>query len=404
MKSHSVSIVSRPPSARKRAPEGPSSHSDGPSSNVSRASPLKETRSPIPFPSILCARPEDGVERESPAAPAFFPDLNLDQIIDGITAAKAEYNLKPFFYAPLKDLDGIRYRHEVFRDLEDASLFRRIKDFASKLRNMREHLATSAKLHYHKQKQSLFLDAVQIYCDAVNGLAQDLDLCEPESRGFLAFREYLAGYAKSDSFTSLQAQTEQLKTELAGVKYALLIKGDLIRVRKYDSEPDYSVEVEQCFEKFKQGAVKDYRVEFINALDMNHIEAAVLDFVAKLYPEVFASLERFCEKNINYLDRTIGAFDREVQFYVAYLEYISILKAKACDSAIHKFRTPARRSAIMTDSTSLSPISWPAKTAPWCATTFTCKTRNASSWSPARTRAARRHSPAPSVNCTISRI
>jgi DNA mismatch repair protein MutS len=86
--------------------------------------------------------------------------------------------------------------------------------------------------------------------------------------------------------------------------------------------------VEKTFEKFKQGAVKDYRVEFSDWPSMNHIEANILEFVAQLYPKVFSNLELFCEKNKGYLDETIGTFDREIQFYVTYLEHIAILKRK----------------------------------------------------------------------------
>jgi DNA mismatch repair ATPase MutS len=43
--------------------------------------------------------------------------------------------------------------------------------------------------------------------------------------------------------------------------------------------------------------------------------------VAKLYPDIFSSLDDYCEKNANYLSETISVFDREIQFYVAYLEF-----------------------------------------------------------------------------------
>jgi DNA mismatch repair ATPase MutS len=86
------------------------------------------------------------------------------------------------------------------------------------------------------------------------------------------------------------------------------------------------VEVEKTFEKFKQGAVKDYRVKFLDLPDMNHVEAGVLDLVAKLYPDIFLNLDNYCTKNSNYLDETIAVFDREIQFYIAYLEYVAIFK------------------------------------------------------------------------------
>ena len=120
------------------------------------------------FHSILFERTEDSINRLTLETPEFFVDLNLDQIIDAITAGKQEYNLKPFFYTSLNDIDAIKYRHEIMRDLENKNLFENIKSFAHKMRAMREHLAQADKLYYKYQKERYFLDAVDIYCDAVN--------------------------------------------------------------------------------------------------------------------------------------------------------------------------------------------------------------------------------------------
>jgi DNA mismatch repair ATPase MutS len=136
----------------------------------------------------------------------------------------------------------------------------------------------------------------------------------------------LTNYATSDRFTSLLAETKKLKADLSTIRYCLLIKGNAIKVRKYESEIDYSAHVEDTFEKFKQGAVKDYTVTFSTSPDMNHVEAGVLDLVAKLYPDIFSYLDNYCGKNGDYLDETLAAFDREIQFYVAYLEYVAIFK------------------------------------------------------------------------------
>jgi len=278
------------------------------------------------FQSILFKRTEDSMKKEILEAPPFFVDLNLDQVIDAVTAGRQEYNLKPFFYTSLKDIDAIKYRHEIFRDFEDKNLFANIKSFAQKMRAMREHLAQADKLYYKYQQERWFLDAVDIYCEAVNRLVHDLSFADLKSRGFLAFREYMTNYADSERFTSLQAETKKLLIDLSSVKYCLLIKGNSIKVRKYESEIDYSTDVEKTFEKFKQGAVKDYKVEFLTWPDMNHVEAKILDLVAQLYPGIFLNLDNYCAKNGNYLDETIAVFDREIQFYIAYLEYIEKFK------------------------------------------------------------------------------
>jgi DNA mismatch repair protein MutS len=281
---------------------------------------------PMTFHSILFVRTEDAITEDTCEVPDFFGDLHLDQIIDAITANKQAYNLQPFFYTPLKDLDAIRYRHEIMQDLEKKVLFECIKSFAQKMCDMREYLAQADKLYYKYQKERWLLDAVDLYCDTMQRLVQDLSQVDIQSRGFVAFREYVKNYTASEHFTSLLAETKQLQADFSTVQYCVLIQGNSFKVRRYASEIDYSAEVEETFEKFKQGAVKDYRVKFPTGPDMNHIEAKVLDFVAQLYPEIFFRLDSYCAKNSNYLDETIAVFDREIQFYIAYLEYIMTFK------------------------------------------------------------------------------
>jgi DNA mismatch repair protein MutS len=258
--------------------------------------------------------------------PAFFADLNLDQVVDSITAGRDDYRLKPFFYRRLRSVDAIAYRHEIFRDLERRDLYDHVAQFTATMRTMREYLAQAAKLHYRYQKEAWFLDAVDLYCDGVARLGRDLQRTELGSRGFHAFRDFLEWYVASSGFTELVRETKRLKEELARITYCIQIKGSRVRVSRYEDEPDYSAEVESTFEKFKLGAVKDYRAEFPTWPDMNHVEGRVLGLVAQLYDETFSSLDAYCERHRDYLDATVGAFDREVQFYVAYLEYVSRLQ------------------------------------------------------------------------------
>jgi DNA mismatch repair protein MutS len=280
---------------------------------------------PSRFYSILFKSPEDrGHDRLD--APEFFANLNCDQIVDSITAGKDDYNLKPFFHACLSRLEAIQYRHEVMQDLERPQLYQCVTSFASKMQKVREHLLQTQKMYYAEQKQSSFLDGVEIYCEAIECFISSIADSTLHSHGFLAFRNFLNEYSRSARFTALLSQTKKLKADLASVEYCVLIKSGGLTVRQYEAEPDYSAEVGHTFEKFQQGAVKDYRVKFSASVEMNHIEAKILEFVAKLYPEVFGGVADFYTKNQNFIHRTIAAFDREVQFYIAYLEYTTALK------------------------------------------------------------------------------
>jgi DNA mismatch repair protein MutS len=277
-------------------------------------------------PSILFDRLAAGGEvREEP--PEFFTDLNLDQIVEAIVAGRAEYNLKPFFYTPLNCIETIEYRQEIFRDLENPALAGLIRSFAREMREMRNHLAQAEKLYYAREKQAWFLDAVAGYCAAVTGLAGDFISSGLRSRGLAAFGEYLTRYAASDSFVSLLSETQQLKAGLSQVQYSLRIEGNRVTVAKYESESDYSAEVLETFEKFKHGSSKEYRFEFPAYPEMNHVEAAIADLLAELYPEVFSALEEFYDRRRAYLDPIVAAFDREAQFYLATLEHIERFQA-----------------------------------------------------------------------------
>ena len=165
------------------------------------------------FHSILFTSNEERNIVETLRAPAFFADLNLDQIVDAVTAGKQEYNLKPFFYTTLNDVNAIKYRHEVMQDLENEALFESIRSFAHKLRLMRQNLILSQKLSYKYHKEGWFLEAVDIYCDAVNCLARDLVSADLKSRGFQAFRALMADYSRSSNFDSLRDETQKLRAE-----------------------------------------------------------------------------------------------------------------------------------------------------------------------------------------------
>ena len=302
------------------------------------------------FESILFHRPQSEAEIDQRQDLPFFVDLNLDQLFTAIAEERVgirpprpdprftyrrpgeeteppdPYNLRPFFCVPLEDVDAITYRHDIMRDLEGKTLRDQIRSFAQSMRTMREHLTQVQKLHYHHQKTAWFRDAVEIYCDSVSRLADALPHLGPKSRGFQALAEFLVTYVQSNAFQVLVAEAKAIKDELSTVTYNILIKGSRFTVSKHEGEPDYSIEVEATFEKFRQGTVQDYRLKFVDSVEMNHIEAIILDFVAKLYPEIFNRLDAFFEMHRDYLDPTIRRFDREVQFYLAYLEFIEPLK------------------------------------------------------------------------------
>lgn len=277
------------------------------------------------FPAILFPDPS-AAGAGSTQEPEFFRDLNLDQIVATITAGREAYDLKPFFYTLLTNLDQIAFRHEIMRDLENAPLFAALKAFSGRMVAMREHLEHEKQFNYQYQKERAILSAANAYCDGVTALRKELDATGARSRGLVAMRDSLAKYVESAGFQALAQQAKSVKDGLDALRYCVLIEDSNITVRNYDSEPDYSADVEDTFAIFKQGAVKDYRIGFPEFTTMNHVEAMIMDFVAKLNPAPFAALDEFYAKHPAFTDRAVLEFDRGIQFYIAYTEYMAGFK------------------------------------------------------------------------------
>jgi DNA mismatch repair protein MutS len=280
-----------------------------------------QERSAVSIHSILFPERGGALERGTPDAPEFFHDLNLDQVVEAITAGWQDYDLAPFFHAPLKDLDVVAYRQEVFGDLDGQTLIQAVRSFSGGMRTVRQRLRLAEESDYKQHKEGWFLAAAGCYCEAVERLSRDLAEAKPVSRGMGTLREFLAAYVESAAFRALAAEARRLADELSAIRYCLLIDGGRVTVLGYDGEVDYSTAVEETFRKFRQGDVADYRFKFHERTSMNHVEAQILERVALLNPETFHSLEAFCAGYAGFPDETLVKFDREVQFYVAYLEY-----------------------------------------------------------------------------------
>ncbi len=268
----------------------------------------------------------DGLPFDTASQPDFFPDLNLDQIVDALAKSKEEYDLAPFFWTPLRDAETIRYRQEVMRDLENERVMEHVRAFSERMRTARRYLAMAERLDYDHHRKAWILEAALVYCDAVTALAGHLADPSLRSRGLPAFRDYLQRYIGSAAFRSLAAEAQRVKKALSEVTYCVIIGSGKFAVKRYAGETDYTPEVERTFEKFKQREAQDYLVRPAERSGTSHIEAKILEFVARLYPEPFAALDRFCAGHDPFLDATIRAFDREIQFYVAYLDFIADLK------------------------------------------------------------------------------
>lgn len=267
------------------------------------------------FSGILFASAAD-VPAETTRPPDCLHDLNLDQVISSMIAGREEYNLAPFFHHPLKNVEATTYRYGVLRDLEKETLLAAVHSFALGMRQMRASFTLADKASYPRERQRWFLDAVERYLDAVEALHHFLSLNDVSSDGFKTFSVFLSAYVASQEFCQLVEATRSLVAELVQLRYSLHVNGLAVTVGPYNGEPDYGSDIIRTFDKFNQGRARSYDFSSRTDRAINHVEAGILDLVAKLNPATFLRLEEFCIAYKDYSDRRLTAFDREVQFYV----------------------------------------------------------------------------------------
>jgi DNA mismatch repair protein MutS len=286
-------------------------------------------RDPQPaFASLLSPDPTGVLPGIDTAGQDFLSDLNLDQVFAAVAGDREQRELiSQVLHRRVRDIGTLAYRHEIFRDLENPDLLAAAGRFGGQMRDVRVHVRELAKMRSAQQQQGWFLDAAAIYCDAVRTLAAGLTALPIASRGLLAFRDCLATYASSAAFADLAADTAARKADLGQVSYLVRIKGPRVEVSRYDGEPDYSAEIEATFARFAQGEANDYRVRYRVWPGMTGVAAQIVELVARLFPAEFGALSQYCRTHAAFVDPVIDRFDRELQFYLAYLDYIRPVQA-----------------------------------------------------------------------------
>jgi DNA mismatch repair protein MutS len=221
----------------------------------------------------------------------------------------------------------VSYRHHVLRDLEREPVRTAVDAFTAGMARMRTYLQLAERLRHPRQQQRWFVGAAAVYCEVVTAFGAALAAADVTSPGLRALGGYLSTYRSAAPFASLIADTRDLEAELTAIAYSVHLRGTRVTVNAYEEEPDVGEEVANAFAKFQQGDGRSHRVRFREFSDMSLVETQILDLVARLFPEPFARLAEYRTRHDDFVDPTVARCEREVQFYLAYLDYIAPLKA-----------------------------------------------------------------------------
>lgn len=268
----------------------------------------------------LCERPPD-----------YFHDLNLDQLVDAAVASRQEQALGAFFHTRLVDAGHVTFRQDVCRDLERDEVRGSIDRFVAAMAQSRRYHGLSDRSRWSHERQVWFLHAARTYVLAVADLADDLDRLDLHADGLRTVRDHVRADVTSERYQRLEDDSRRVLERLADVQFRVHALQGTVTMQPPDPDAtDYSRRIIALFDRFRQDAAPTgpRGRDPSDAPGLDHVEAQIVDRVARLHPDVFADLARFVDQHAGHTDRTSVAFDREVQFYLAYLDLVAPIAAR----------------------------------------------------------------------------
>jgi DNA mismatch repair ATPase MutS len=308
------------------------------------------------FYSILFPTREQHDRRRQTIEPAYFKDLNLNQIFApilvedkgfGVTAEKGS-QLCSFYYTPLQDKSIIQYRQDVLKELENVELRGLIVDFVHKINaiegiydEVHEAMVSPLKWRDNFLVRGQLLEFIEKYSEAIASLSASLSCRELRSEGLRGFAEYLKTHLASKEFIEMCSQAKTLRERLSTVEYCMNIKFPTIRIRQYEGQTDLGRDLLGVFSKFKQDGTPGYRQHSPDEPPDSRSEATVLNMVAVVYKDIFADLDAFYTRYCGFENEIVMLFSHEIMFYLSWMELIAPLRENGLQFCIPEICTDA---------------------------------------------------------------
>ncbi|GAB2832918.1 hypothetical protein GCM10022221_34670 [Actinocorallia aurea] len=256
--------------------------------------------------------------------PGYWADLRLDAVAAAVSALAGEDTAAYLHGAP-RDLALVSARQAVFRALEAPEAGAAARAFCAASDRVRRRLARIARTGHVPQAGRRLAEAVVAHAAAVEEFAAAL---APGVPGLEALGADLAALAVSPAFTVPRDAARALLARLDAVRYDLLLRGDEITVAPCEPGADdaFADRVHAVFARFRTGPpAAAPRPADDSGLDV--VEAAVVDLVARLHPEVFADLAAFLAAHRGFLPDGLVRLDRELRFCLGLLDVLAPLRA-----------------------------------------------------------------------------
>lgn len=271
--------------------------------------------------SILFSDEAAATRADGAVQPDCFRDLRLDAVVAAVTRPYAQFRLEPLFHAPLATLVEVGWRQAIVRDCMTPAIADGLRAFAVTQAAMRAAGDAEAAAYHPLQKLRWRFDARAAYAAGIVSLVSALTAAAPSSAGLRNVHGMLIDYVASAAFQDLWSGATDLDARLKSVRYSIRTEGSYVEVGAAEAGHDFGAETEELFARFQQddGSAPSFTPDLPGR--MTQLEEQILERVALLNRPLFAEIDRFCSRHADFLDPLAERLDRELHFYLAYLDF-----------------------------------------------------------------------------------
>lgn len=267
-------------------------------------------------------------EREG-GRPAFYEDLNLNQVIERI-CVQWEKNVSAYYYYLPANRLCEDYRREVFADVKKENVYELLCGFVKQMKVREEACLKGGEVHGSLQKATWFMGETYAYCEAFLALYEAFQKITFTSRGMQRFMIYLNGYLESSAFKSLYETVCRLKEVLDSFRVRFVYENDRITVmsqsistkEKTKAAAQMDREMQDAYDVFLRDAFpaeqRKMKSPFEIGVELSELEIELMKLVRKQNPEFFEDIKKFHKNFEDYADEVLLRFVSEIEFYLSF--------------------------------------------------------------------------------------
>lgn len=286
------------------------------------------------FKSILYADTNPEINK---IAPAFFQDLQLDYLLGLIERSAKDYDIRQYYYSFPGSVDLIKYRQNVFSDLSNVQLKTAIKTFCFTMQKSRAALDLCNQSEGAVQSASFYIEAADLYWHAVTSFLNDLSECSLSADGFTLLVKHLEKHIHDLREAGFEQAILSANDFFASKRFKLHIDNEYVTIteavdeenNEEDSAKDADLSTSRNYLKdlaslLSFGAEEeDFTVNdiFPNILEPSYMESVLMNTLMKNNKALFKDIRSFQSKFPDYQSKLILNFEKEVQFYISFIEF-----------------------------------------------------------------------------------